>query len=115
MTFEWFLGIDWGQDAHEFCLTDTAGEVRGRRQVAHTAIGIYEGVQWVRHLTGGAAVAVGIETPRGVLVDALLEHPDLTVFALNPRQLDRFRDRFTAAGAKDDTRDAHALADGVRT
>src|SRR6185295_10158123 len=51
----------------------------------------------------------------GVLVDVLLEQADLTVFALNPRQLDRFRDRFTAAGAKDDTRDANALADGVRT
>ena len=33
----------------------------------------------------------------------------------NPKQLDRFRDRFTAAGAKDDRRDAHALADGLRT
>src|SRR5205085_10022945 len=34
---------------------------------------------------------------------------------LNPKQLDRFRDRFTVAGAKDDSRDAHVLADALRT
>ena len=33
----------------------------------------------------------------------------------NPKQLDRFRDRFTAAGAKDDRRDARVLADSLRT
>src|SRR3984893_15864439 len=34
---------------------------------------------------------------------------------INPKQLDRFRDRFTVAGAKDDRRDAHVLADSLRT
>ena len=37
------------------------------------------------------------------------------VFALNPKQLDRFRDRHTVAGAKDDRRDAFVLADSLRT
>ena len=31
------------------------------------------------------------------------------------RQLDRFRDRFTVAGAKDDRCDAHVLGDSLRT
>lgn len=39
----------------------------------------------------------------------------LAVFALNPKQLDRFRDRHTIAGAKDDRRDAFVLADSLRT
>ena len=47
-------------------------------------------------------------------MDTLLEH-GYAVFALNPKQLDRFRDRFTTAGAKDDTRDAHTVADALRT
>ncbi len=34
---------------------------------------------------------------------------------LNPKQLDRFRDRFTVAGAKDDRRDAYVLAVSMRT
>ena len=37
------------------------------------------------------------------------------VYAINPKQLDRFRDRFTVAGAKDDRRDALVLADALRT
>lgn len=37
------------------------------------------------------------------------------MFSLNPRQLDRFRDRHTVAGAKDDRRDAFVLADSMRT
>jgi len=37
------------------------------------------------------------------------------VHAINPKQLDRFRDRFSPAGAKDDSRDAEVLADALRT
>jgi transposase len=115
-TFEWFLGIDWGSEAHELCLLDAAGSIRGTRTVAHTATAVHEAVQWVRQQTGAAppAIAAALETPRGVLVDTLIE-VGFHVFAINPKQLDRFRDRFTAAGAKDDQRDAHVLGDGLRT
>ena len=37
------------------------------------------------------------------------------MFAINPKQLDRFRDRYSVAGAKDDRRDAHVLSNAVRT
>ena len=59
-------------------------------------------------------VAVAIEVPRGAIVEGLLER-GFHVFALNPKQLDRFRDRHSVAGAKDDRRDAFVLADSVRT
>ena len=39
----------------------------------------------------------------------------LHVYALNPKQADRFRDRHTVAGAKDDRRDAYVLGDALRT
>lgn len=114
--FEWFLGIDWGSEAHALCLLDAAGRVRGTRTVAHTAVAVHEAVTWVCAETGAGptAIAVGIETPRGALVDTLLEH-GFPLFAVNPKQLDRFRDRFTAAGAKDDDRDAQVAADALRT
>src|SRR5205823_5015823 len=58
--------------------------------------------------------------PRPV-VEALLER-GFCVYGINPKQLDRFRDRFTVAGAKslpsrkrDDRRDARVLADSLRT
>ena len=37
------------------------------------------------------------------------------VYAINPKQLDRLRDRFSVAGAKDDRRDAYVSTDGLRT
>jgi transposase len=114
--FGWFLGIDWGSEMHELCLVDAKGHIQGTRTVAHTVGAVHDAVQWVREQTGAApeAIAVGIETPRGALVDTVIEQ-GFRVFALNPKQLDRFRDRFSAAGAKDDQRDAHVLADALRT
>jgi transposase len=115
-TFDWYLGIDWGGDTHQFCLLDASGRICGERAVAHTTEAVHEALQWVRAATGVAPheIAVGLETPHGVLVDTLLEQ-GFCVFALNPKQLDRFRDRFSAGGAKDDRRDAHVLADALRT
>src|SRR5205823_11752827 len=52
--------------------------------------------------------------PHGAIEDTLLEW-GRQVFALSPKQLDRFRDRHTVAGAKDDRRDAFVLADALRT
>jgi hypothetical protein len=115
-TLEWLLGVDWGSEAHELCLLDAQGQICGTRTVAHTAGAVHEAVHWLREQTGvaPAAIAVGIETPRGVLVDTLIEQ-GFVVWALNPKQLDRFRDRFSAAGAKDDARDAQVIADALRT
>jgi transposase len=55
-----------------------------------------------------------IAVPHGPVVEALLER-GFQVHAINPKQLDRFRDRLIVAGAKDDRRDARVLADSLRT
>lgn len=114
--FEWFVGVDWGSTAHQVCLVNAHGEICGTRAVEHTAAAVYDAVRWIGERTGVSpgAIAVGIETSRGVVVDTWIEH-GFVVFALNPKQLDRFRDRFTAGGAKDDERDARVLADALRT
>ena len=115
-TFEWFVGVDWGSELHALCLIDGRGQIGGTRSVAHTAQAVDEAVRWLCEQTGTgpAAIAIAIETPRGVLVDTFIER-GFPVFAVNPKQLDRFRDRFRPAGAKDDTEDAHVLADALRT
>ena len=115
-TFAWFLGIDWGGEKHHLCLVNARGEICGTRSVEHTAACVHDALQWVRATTAAAPaeIAVGLETPRGVLVDTLIEQ-GFPVFAVNPKQLARFRDRFSAGGAKDDPRDAHVAADALRT
>jgi transposase len=59
-------------------------------------------------------VLVGIETDRGPWVAALVA-AGYQVFAVNPLQAARYRERHTVSGAKSDTGDAHVLADMVRT
>lgn len=115
-TFAWYVGVDWGSAAHALCVMDAAGTIVGKRTVPHNARDVQEAVQWLRTVTRAApaATAIAIETPRGVLVETLIEQ-GFAVFAINPKQLDRFRDRFTVAGAKDDDRDAQVLSDSLRT
>jgi transposase len=48
------------------------------------------------------------------VVESLMER-GFRLHAINPKQLDRFRDRFSPAGAKDDSRDAEVLASALRT
>ena len=59
-------------------------------------------------------VVVGIETDRGPWVQALVA-AGYAVFAVNPLQAARYRERLGVSGAKSDAGDAHVLADMVRT
>ena len=88
----------------------------GERQFINSGVGLADLADWISQLANGRLeqVRLAIEVPHGPVVDALIER-DIPVFAINPKQLDRFRDRFTVAGAKDDRRDARVLADSLRT
>jgi transposase len=112
----WLAGVDWASEKHTVCLLDANGQVVGERDVDHTGAGLSELCGWLLEKTGTAPgqIAVAIEMPHGPVVEALLER-GFAVYAINPKQLDRFRDRFTVAGAKDDSRDAHVLGDALRT
>jgi transposase len=115
-TYRIFAGIDWGSVGHQVWVTNDAGECVGERVVAHTGAALIELAEWLVTLAEGdpMAVAVCLEVPRGPIVDTLLER-GCHVFAINPKQLDRFRDRFSASGAKDDRRDARVLSSAVHT
>lgn len=113
---QWFVGIDWATQSHCVCLLDAEGRPVGQREFVHGGAGLTDLRGWLLEQTQAAPgqIAVAIETPHGPVVEMLLEH-GFVVFAINPKQLDRFRDRFTVAGAKDDRRDAHVLGSSLRT
>lgn len=109
------VGIDWATAAHRVVAVDIEQRVVGERSVPHEGAALAAFATWLADLGGEPReVAVALETPRGAVVDVLLAH-GFHVFALNPKQLDRFRDRHTVAGAKDDRRDALALATALVT
>jgi transposase len=66
------------------------------------------------HADDPAEVIVGIETERGLWVQALIA-AGYRVYAINPLSVSRYRDRHNVAGAKSDPGDAKVLADLVRT
>jgi transposase len=112
----WFAGVDWAAEKHKVCLLNANGQAVGEREVDHAGAGLSELCDWLLQRTGATPgqIGVAIEVPHGPVVEALLER-GFAVYAINPKQLDRFRDRFTVAGAKDDSRDAHVLGDALRT
>jgi transposase len=113
-----FVGDDWAEDHHDVELQDEEGRRLGRARLPEGVAGVARLHELIgAHLgedAGPEQVAVGIETDRGPWVRALLA-AGYTVYAVNPRQAARYRERHGASGAKSDAGDAHALADMVRT
>ena len=92
-----------------------SGTLLREATVTHEGRALQEFASWLAgRAEDPACIAVAIETPHGTLVDELLAR-GCSVFHLNPKQLDRFRDRLFPAGAKDDRRDAYVLASALRT
>jgi transposase len=111
-----FVGIDWATEAHQICVVNDRDEVLYERVVQHSGPAVAEFTDWLVSLCEGdtSRLCLAIEVPRGALVETLMER-GLVVYAINPKQLDRFRDRHFPAGAKDDRRDAYVLATSLRT
>lgn len=110
-----FVGDDWAEAHHDVYLCDEAGTRLGKARLPE---GI-EGIGRFHELVAGHAgepgeVVVGIETDRGLWVQALIE-AGYRVYAINPRAASRYRDRHTVSGAKSDPGDAKLLAELVRT
>lgn len=96
------------------------GDVRDREKLAARCLG--EGVGGIgtfhqliaEHTEDPGEVVVGIETDRGLWVEALVA-AGYQVYAINPRSVARYRERHGVSGAKSDRGDAKVLADLVRT
>jgi transposase len=111
-----FVGVDWASDHHDVTAVDRDGRKILEKIYPHSVDGLDLLVEDLLQLTsaGPENIAIGIEVPHGPVVELLVERC-FSVYSLNPKQLDRFRDRYTTIGAKDDRLDAFVLADSLRT
>ena len=115
--YQAYAGIDWASQSHHVFLTDKGGGKIGEKIFEHSGEGLAAMAAWLIATANGARpgdICVAIEAPHGPVVEMLLER-GFAVHAINPKQIDRFRDRFTMAGAKDDSRDAEVMASALRT
>jgi transposase len=113
---ELFVGIDWGSQTHSVCVVNSTGEKVFEQEVAHRGDDVLAFIRRLMQLASNdpSRVCAAMEAPHGVMVEAMLES-GVTTYSINPKQLDRFRDRHSVAGAKDDDLDAFVLATSLRT
>jgi transposase len=116
--FAAFVGIDWADEEHAVCVLDpvsVGGKERLRREVLpHTPEAIAAWASGLARDFGSRPVAVMIEQSRGALLHALLQHPQLVLYPINPKQAARYREALVHSGKKDDPTDAECLARFVR-
>ena len=106
-----FAGLDWASRTHAACVIDEQGRVHLQFEIHHDGAGLTE---LCRRLRGAGVVAIAIERPSGLIVDALLE-AGFTVVPIHPNVVKATRPRYRSHGGKSDASDAYLLADLLRT
>ncbi|MCP4639490.1 MAG: IS110 family transposase, partial [bacterium] len=105
-----WAGIDWGDKHHSIHVVDSRGNTVTTFNVAHTDAEVLE--MFVRLRRFETLRGVAIETSRHVIVRGLLD-AGVTVYPINPKMARAWVKSESVAGAKDDARDAGALARGL--
>lgn len=111
----YYLGVDWADHEDAVWVEDEQARKIEQRTVARTPEAWAEWGRWLdERRAEGIELWAAIERPEGRVVDFLLDH-GVTVYAINPKALERARDRFRMSGAKSDPFDARVLATLLRT
>ena len=111
----WYLGVDWADREHAVWVEDEQGTKVVSRTVAHTGAALVEFGRWLEEQRAqDVELWAAIERPDGGVVDLLLDH-GVVVYPINPKALDRARDRFRMSHAKSDPFDARVRAGFLRT
>ena len=109
-------GIDWAENHHDVALVDADGRVVGKHRISDDVAGFAQLLQLLSAAGDSAEdpIPVAIETSRGLLV-ACLRATGRQIYAVNPKAVDRYRDRHSVARKKSDAGDALVLAHILRT
>lgn len=105
-----FGGFDWASDHHDVIVVDKAGTIVAKFAFEESATGWHE---FVERTKGFPSLALTIETCSGAVVERLLQTRH-TVYPVNPKQAQRYRDRKAPSGVKTDRLDAWSFADALR-
>jgi len=110
-----YVGIDWASDHHDVCLTNDSAQTLAAFRIAHGSQG-FERLHCVikEHQPEPQQVLVALETTRGLLIHDLLRS-GYQVYAINPKAVSRYKDRYVVSKAKTDSLDASCLAHLLRT
>jgi transposase len=108
-------GIDWAEAHHDVALVDVDGTTVAKLRIDTGLPGFTALMTLIaEHSDEPKSVAVAIKTDKNLIV-AALQAAGLTVHAINPRAVARYRERSAQAGGKSDPGDAIVLANILRT
>ena len=110
-----YVGIDWADDHHDVAITDDSAKTLSQFQISHDSSGFaaLHG-QLAKFRQSPDQILIALETSRGLLVHELLRS-GYSVYAVNPKAVNRYKDRYVFSKAKSDALDALALAHLLRT
>ena len=113
-TYQVFCGIDWSENYHDYAIVDAGGKRRAAGRFSESLEGWHTLRDLLDEHGAGQPVPIVIETERGLLVDEArrTHHP---IYAINPRAVHKYRERFGPSGAKTDRADALLMAHLGRT
>ena len=111
----YYLGVDWADEVHQVWVSDPQGNKVADMKVTQSPEGMSEWGRWLHERRAeGIELWAAIEKPEGRIVDFLLDD-GVVVYPINPKAVDRARDRFRMSGAKSDLFDAYVLSEFLRT
>jgi transposase len=106
-----FAALDWASDHHDVVIVDHSGVIAAEFRFAHCAAGWAEFAEKMKPF---ADAPLALETSSGPAVDQLLQR-GWTLYPVNPKAAERYRERKAPSGTKTDRHDAWSLADALRT
>jgi len=111
----YYLGVDWADEFHQVWVSAAEGKKVVEMKVEQSSKGLSEFGRWLHERKAeDIELWAAIEKPQGRIVDFLLDHA-VVVYPVNPKALDRARDRFRMSQSKSDCFDSYVLAEFLRT
>ena len=111
----YYVGIDWAEKNHQVFITDDSAPCLGAFSIENSRSGVEELFERIRYFVKDQKQALfALETSKGLLIDSILD-AGYTVYPINPKSVDRYRDRYKVSGHKSDDFDAMVLANILRT
>jgi transposase len=109
--FAAFVGIDWADQKHVWCLQALDSTKRESGELEHTPEAVEAWVGQLCQRFSDRPIAVAVEQSRGALVFMLAKYEPLHLFPVPSTMSASMRKALYPSGSKDDPRDADVLLD----
>lgn len=111
MKYQYYIGIDRSDQTIDFCQFSSVGETLVEQKISSAPETQLPWVEELRkQLPDGASIALCIEQPCQNLVNFFSQFTELDIYLVNPAVIKKYRESLSASRAKDDRRDAAAIA-----